>query len=142
MRRWLNVAICALAVAAGRADVCRGELRYVLTDLGALGMPQAYDINNHGEVVGGGGYRAWLYDGHAVIDLGLIDPGGAACARAINDQGEIVGWWSGANVNHSVLYYDGLLLHDVGLMGGHITRRTTSVKRATLSATLDSVLLV
>ncbi len=118
MRRWLNVTVFGLAVAVGGADVCRGELRYVVTDLGALGL-RPFGINEQGEIVGTGpGTGAFLYDGGQVIDIGHIDPGGGAIFYDVNDRGEAVGRWSGAGIDFNALYYDGVQLHDLGAMGG------------------------
>ncbi len=116
MRRWLNVTILSLAVGAGGPDVCRGELRYLLTDLGALGMTGVEDINECGAVVGG----HWIYDGKELIDVGGIFSGPSSISNVLglNDLGEAVGRAAGGTVASRVTYYDGEKLHDLGELGG------------------------
>jgi len=76
----------------------------VMKDLGTLGGRRsfAYDINNHGQVVGNSNdpddndYFAYLYDGGVMIDLNtLIDPASGWTlhgANGINDRGQIAAY--------------------------------------------------
>lgn len=66
----------------------------------------AFGINNNGQVTGtfivGGGFRAFLYSGGAVIDLNTLLPPGLgwvlSTASDINDKGQIVGtFFDGVN---------------------------------------------
>ncbi len=118
MRHWLNVTVFGLLVAAGGADVCYGQPRYVLTDLGAMGLVP-YAINNRGEVVGTWvGRGVFLYDGDRLIDIGQMAPGGTAALYDVNDHGQAVGVWGCPDIIRNALYYDGSQLHDLGMMGG------------------------
>lgn len=57
----------------------------------------AYDINNHGAIVGQRGFTACLWQGGSGIDLGYLDYGQVTAARGINDAGQIVGWRMGTS---------------------------------------------
>ncbi len=46
MRHWLSRTIVWLAVGVGWGEIHGGEVRYVLTDLGALGITSACDIKS------------------------------------------------------------------------------------------------
>ncbi|MCX6666409.1 MAG: M28 family peptidase, partial [Euryarchaeota archaeon] len=75
----------------------------VLTDLGALGGPNcvsyAYDINNHGQIVGTSYLEehqwqpphAFLWNGSTMIDLYTLPDDTCSVAQAINDLGQVVG---------------------------------------------------
>lgn len=71
-----------------------------MIDLGTLGgtEAEAYDINNNGEIVGqadtsdyGEPYHAFLYSNGNMIDLGTLSGDEDSRARAINDQGDLIG---------------------------------------------------
>jgi probable HAF family extracellular repeat protein len=82
----------------------------------------ANDINDYGQVVGtsfnsDGLYRAFLYDGGTMTDLGTLGGGGWSFAQGINNNGDIVGYSSAAsNVTerHAFLYSNGVMT-DLGI---------------------------
>ncbi len=73
----------------------------------------AYDINNHGAIVGKRGFTACLWQGGNVIDLGYLNSGSSTGASGINDAGQIVGWRSGT----SGFVLDGYDLTELGCFG-------------------------
>jgi probable HAF family extracellular repeat protein len=92
------------------------------TDLGTLYgyRAVAFDSNDHGHVVGCSTApvgpedvrweqrrheRAFLHDGEAMRDLGTLG-GRFAWAKAINDQGQIVGWAETADGSDHAFLYD------------------------------------
>jgi probable HAF family extracellular repeat protein len=104
----------------------------VMTDLGVLGVyssslgivdsSSANGINNRGQVVGfsytsGGAIDAFLYDQGQMTDLGVLPGSQQSKARAINDNGQIVGGSLPAGVQHAFLY-DGGTMNDLGTLGG------------------------
>ncbi|MDX9702083.1 MAG: DUF3466 family protein [Candidatus Auribacterota bacterium] len=76
----------------------------------------AWDINDHGQVVGQsqtsipGEYHAFLYENGVMKDLGTVSNGTSSYAKAINNSGLIVGdvWVSGRN--HAFLYVNGEMI--------------------------------
>ena len=89
-----------------------------LTDLGTLGGAgsAAYGINNIGQVVGNSGLAdgsggAFLWSDGQMTDLGL--PG---VADAINDSGQVVGWWAAVPIPGQQGYYTHALLYSNGQM--------------------------
>jgi probable HAF family extracellular repeat protein len=116
---------------AGQSAVADGYTNTVSAYLKPAGQPMqafgpvgrilciASDINNSGKVVGTiinldatNSYRAFVYDGGSVANLGL--PNGAvwSSASGINDSGDIVGWgtfyYGSTPLTRAMLYKDGI----------------------------------
>lgn len=70
----------------------------------------AYDVNNHGEVVGympsGAGYHAFLYSGRALTDIGTRG-GAGSFAYSLNDSGTVVGDYALEDGIHAFMYANG-----------------------------------
>jgi probable HAF family extracellular repeat protein len=97
----------------------------VMTDLGVLGhnpfsgptFSIAYDVNNANQVVGAsttadGHVSPFLYDHGAMRDLGILDGGADGLALALNDAGQVVGYFttdSTASQTHAFLFSDGVM---------------------------------
>jgi len=88
----------------------------------------AYDVNNHGVVVGGNifpwsnGGHAFYYDsGTYLTDLGTLHPDGktgSSSARAINDDGQIIGSSnSGYGQPSRAFLYENGVMSDLGSLG-------------------------
>jgi probable HAF family extracellular repeat protein len=95
-----------------------------MTDLGTLGGTAAiaYGINDSGVAVGAATtadhrFQAARFADGLVTGLGSL--GGQSAARAINGQGQIVGWsaLAGGGVAHAFLYENGTM-RDLGTWGG------------------------
>jgi probable HAF family extracellular repeat protein len=103
-------------------DIRDGQRSVV--DLDAIGGSNggtAYGINNQGQVVGGTTFpgqtyhHAFLYANGTMTDLGNL--GLSSSADAINDQGQVVGWYSDASAQRPFLYANGRMT-DLGTLGG------------------------
>jgi probable HAF family extracellular repeat protein len=122
--RWLALLLGALAIAASTA---RSQVTVnSVTNLGTLGGTQSFatGINSSGQVVGesrtsGGAFRAFLYSGGVMSDLGVLSGGTSSRALAINDSGQIVGY-SNIGSNHGFSYSSGTMT-DLGTLGGPIS---------------------
>jgi len=102
----------------------------VMQALGSLGGPYSHGwaINNHDQVVGEMGsyvpggpggiyaYRAFLYEGGVVTDLGVLLEGGDSTAHDINDQGQIVGETDTVLGRQAFLYVAGSMVLLDGLI--------------------------
>jgi chitinase len=93
--RLITVTLMAILVVCGAAE---GAQKYTIKDIGAIGPGVTVEgINSTGQIVGAvpaglaaKTFRAWLYSGDTVIELGNC--GGIGCrAMAINDKGQFVG---------------------------------------------------
>jgi probable HAF family extracellular repeat protein len=93
-----------------------------MTDLGTLGGEYsiAQGVNDNGEVVGYSPIdpgvfatpHAFVYGGGSMIDLGQGE------GFAVNDMGQVVGfYWFTGNISHAFLY-DGMTITDLGTLGG------------------------
>ena len=83
--------------------------------MGTLGgnYSTASSINNAGVIVGQattqtGQYHAFLYKNGAMSDIGTL--GTSSYAYAINDAGQIVGYFYDGSEYHAFLYNDGVML--------------------------------
>ena len=78
----------------------------------------AYDINNQSQIVGASrdvpGNHAVLWDGEEIIDLGVGD-GSLSQALAINDAGQIVGWFGDGyeNYTHRAFFWEDGVMTDL-----------------------------
>ncbi|QOL52248.1 hypothetical protein [Massilia litorea] len=118
----------------GVADSVSGSFAFAYTpdagmqNLGTLPggvFSRAESINDVGTVVGGSlvgdfplaPFHAFEYASGSMYDLGSLN-GAWSVGKAINNNGETVGWSNaGFNVDHAVLYADGLLT-DLGTLNG------------------------
>jgi probable HAF family extracellular repeat protein len=107
----LAVLVAGLAVGSS-GNASRTEARWVITDLGA-GI--AVDINERGQVVGGGAY-SWL-DGNKT-PMGTRG-GPSSCGAAINDQAQVIGGSLTRKParGHAFFWQDGKMT-DLGTLGG------------------------
>jgi probable HAF family extracellular repeat protein len=90
-------------------------------DEGAL----AYDINNHGQIVGAidptffrGTAVLWTISGSEVLstqNLGTLPGGSDSHAKAINDVGQIVGWSSDGSTRRPFVWTAGSGMVDLGI---------------------------
>lgn len=77
----------------------------------------AYDINDAGQIVGSSDTSAVVWNDLVPTDLGSLD-GGETIAKAINNQGWIVGASKTLDgVYHAFLWRDGVM-EDIGSLGG------------------------
>lgn len=112
---------------AGTPRACLWEPDGTLVDLGTLGgLAYARGISDSGVVVGdsmvGPHYHAFLWDGGALEDLGLLPSGTASGADDVNDSGVVAGWATDADDNvHACTWEDGVVT-DLGTLGGDSSR--------------------
>lgn len=85
----------------------------------------ATDINEQGQITGSadvnelGFYRAYIYDGTTMRDLGTLANGlYNSEGVAINELGQVTGWSYDANFARRAFLYDGLTMHDLGALNG------------------------
>ena len=134
-------AINNLGQVVGRADLTNSSPVWahaflytngVMTDLGVLGTytsgpatvssSTAFGLNNNGEIVGqsstaSGAMHAFAFNKGAMTDLGVLPGTQQSTARAVNDNGQIVGWTIPAGPQHAFLYENGTM-SDLGTLGG------------------------
>jgi probable HAF family extracellular repeat protein len=86
---------------------------YTVTDLGALGMGEADDINASGQVVGSCSLmpHACLYSDGKVTDLGTLSGYQSSYATGINASGQVVGYCfsSGNSESRAFIYSNGTM---------------------------------
>ncbi len=94
----------------------------VMTDLGML-HPQglqceAWDVNNHAQVVGICGNHGVMWWHGEVVNLGYLSgqPYGLTSASAINDAGQVVGQSFNGEDRNAFLWEDGVMT-DLGVLG-------------------------
>lgn len=102
------------------------------TELGSLGHRSiAYSINERGDAVGvaslpdSGADRAVLFPASSsIVNLGTLPGHTRSEARAIADDGIIVGWSGNLDSEHAVLWDEARVIHDLGQLASLRTRAT------------------
>jgi probable HAF family extracellular repeat protein len=120
----------ALAVGLMAAGVVWAD--YTITDLGALGglNSRGYGLNNNGDVVGdlntaSNSQHAFLNSGSMIDIHSAITSNQRSAAQAINDSGQMVGFYSTADeASIRAFLYDGGLVTDIGTFGGVVSDAT------------------
>jgi len=94
----------------------------VMQNIGNFGgiFSNAWAMNNQGHVVGSAGanpsdgslypFRAFLYDGSVLQDLGVMFEGGNSSAYGINEHGQVVGFTDTDTGSATYLYSDGKMV--------------------------------
>jgi probable HAF family extracellular repeat protein len=107
---WRENFLMALGCLEGTMYACFGE---------------AYDINNHGQVVGrisnveGDGVVPFLWQDGTMVSLGNLPGAHTGWGRSINDNGVVVGWMDFEHgPRRSFLWDDGTMI-DLGLIPDH-----------------------
>lgn len=77
-------------------------------DLGAQaeGGTDAWSMNQLGHVVGVSGGKAFLWNGHDMLDIGESDAYYTTTAEWINDRGQVVGWGVDPQLHMHALRFD------------------------------------
>jgi len=95
--------------------------------LGGWGTTAA-GINEQGQITGSadvnelGFYRAYIYDGTTIHDLGTLANGlYYSQGIAINELGQVTGWSYDTNFARRAFFHDGLAMHDLGALDGTIS---------------------
>jgi probable HAF family extracellular repeat protein len=110
-----------------------GNWNYLGT-LSGLDYSSASDINNSSQISGysfmlgpGGGYRAWIYDGGILTDLGTFG-GDDSLASAINELGQVTGWAQTADpgVTHAFIWENGVMT-DLGVLPGETSSTASDI---------------
>lgn len=111
----------------GLLTLSRGQIRYVITDIGSLplgsGISVGYSLNNLGHVVGGGpsiGDHGFFWSPESgMVDLGDL-PGGVnfSSAKAISDSGTVVGESGSSTGMRAFLWRSGSGLRNLGDLPG------------------------
>jgi probable HAF family extracellular repeat protein len=100
----------------GHASLASADVRYTVTDLGALvagGDSRAWGVNEQSQVVGQAGSYAFVWENG---NIAKIPPGRASWAFGINDIGQIVGERYGG-WTQAVLWENGQMVA-LGTLGG------------------------
>ena len=98
---------------------------------------RAYDINHDGQIVGrhdvlgdGLGDLGFLYEDETVINLGTLPGGNFSEALAINERGQITGYWgSPTGPDHGFIWQDDVMM-DLGPTMGAIFSRAYDINDA------------
>lgn len=122
-------------VIVGASDSASGEVhafmfnRGTMTDLGTLGgaNSDAMAINNKGQIIGSsetatGANHVFLWQKGVMIDIGTLDESSDYFPVAINNKGQILGYYGDANTgsSHAFIWYKGVM-KDLGSLGGDFT---------------------
>ena len=109
-------------------------------DINPLGGPGgssgAAAINNNGQAAGdfgyGNGSHAFLYSNGVVQDIGTLPNAMYTSTTGINDNGDVVGYATGAGVNdrdHAFLYHNGAMT-DIGALYGSFYSAARDINNA------------
>lgn len=121
------ISVC-LALLAWSLPTCATALaaNYQIKDLGTLGGASSYAaaINTSGQVVGNaniasGAYKAFLYSGSSLQNLGTLTGDLNSQALGVNDSGQIVGYSMSAAGDSRSFLYSGGMMKDIGLLAGY-----------------------
>jgi len=86
-----------------------------------LGSGWAMGINSTGQVVGAtrlfGSEHAFIYSGGVMQDLGVLG-GIYSRALAVNDAGQVAGFWAPSGAQFRAFLYSGGVMQDIGTLGG------------------------
>jgi probable HAF family extracellular repeat protein len=96
----------------------RASPPYRLTDLTASGVPNATAFNDTGQVVGGDG-QAFIWDKDKGITYLGTPAGGYSRAQAVNNRGQVAGWYRTMVGSHRAFFWDdanGMV--DLGTLAG------------------------
>ncbi|MBK9602707.1 MAG: HAF repeat-containing protein [Anaerolineales bacterium] len=122
-------------VIVGASDSASGEVhafmfsRGTMTDLGTLGgaNSDAMAINNKGQIVGTsetatGANHVFLWQKGVMIDIGTLDESSDYFPVAINNKGQILGYYGDTHTgsSHAFIWYKGVM-KDLGSLGGDLT---------------------
>lgn len=113
------IALILLGAAIGTVSAAATYPEYRVTIVGPPGSSAA-DINQAGAVVGsypvGGTTHGFINRGKGLVKLGAL--GSASGAVAVNDKGEVLGNWTGADGRNRGFIYSCGRQRDIGIVGG------------------------
>lgn len=100
-----------------------------MTDLGVLpgsNSSQAYAINNQGQIVGGSGTHAVLWNNGAIQDLGTLG-GPTSEAHGINNNGQIVGFSDTPSDGQRAFIFSNGSMQQIGALPGDTSSRADHI---------------